>query len=43
VVGLGTWLSHVVVERTGNRFAARPVDEVLPPLKIGRPTLGEQR
>ena len=32
VVALGTWLSHVVVERTGNRFAARPVDDDLPPL-----------
>lgn len=32
VVAVGTWLSHVVVERTGQRFAVRPVDEDLPPL-----------
>jgi len=32
VVALGTWLSHVVVERTNNRFAARPVDDHLPTL-----------
>ncbi|MCC2675043.1 MAG: phnU 1, partial [Ramlibacter sp.] len=32
VVALGTYLSHVVVERTGNRFAPRPVDDALPPL-----------
>ncbi|MCC2633649.1 MAG: phnU 1 [Ramlibacter sp.] len=32
VVALGTYLSHVVVERTGNRFAAKPVDDALPPL-----------
>ena len=32
VVAIGTWLSHVVVERTGQRFAVRPVDEDLPPL-----------
>ena len=32
VVALGTWLSHLVVERTSNRFTARPVDEDLPPL-----------
>ena len=31
VVALGTWLSHVVVERTGNRLAARPIDQNLPP------------
>ena len=30
VVALGTYLSHVVVERTGNRFAARPVDDERP-------------
>ncbi len=32
VVALGTWLSHIVVERTGSRFTARPVDDALPPL-----------
>lgn len=32
VVALGTYLSHVVVERTGNRLATRPVDDALPPL-----------
>ncbi|MCD6076661.1 MAG: phnU 1 [Ramlibacter sp.] len=32
VVALGTYLSHVVVERTGSRFAPRPVDDALPPL-----------
>lgn len=34
VVALGTWLSHVVVERTGQRMQARPVDDHLPPLPI---------
>ncbi len=34
VVALGTYLSHVVVERTGNRFAPRPIDDNLPPLAI---------
>ncbi len=43
VVALGTWLSHVVVERTGQRLAARPVDEDLPPLPTAAPRLGEQR
>jgi iron(III) transport system permease protein len=37
VVAMGTWLSHVVVERTGQRFAARPVDDVLPPLPAQTP------
>ena len=37
VVALGTWLSHVVVERTGQRFAARQVDEQLPPLGAAVP------
>lgn len=38
VVALGTYLSHVVVERTGSRFAERPVDEeALPPLPAGVP------
>ena len=32
VVAIGTWMSHVVVERTGSRFASRPVDDPLPPL-----------
>ncbi len=32
VVAVGTWVSHAVVERTGQRFAARPVDSDLPPL-----------
>jgi iron(III) transport system permease protein len=32
VVAVGTWVSHVVVERTGQRFAARPIDDDLPPL-----------
>ncbi|MGV3493978.1 MAG: ABC transporter permease [Ramlibacter sp.] len=32
VVALGTYLSHVFVERAGNRFAAKPVDDALPPL-----------
>ncbi len=32
VVALGTYLSHVFVERAGNRFATRPVDDTLPPL-----------
>jgi iron(III) transport system permease protein len=37
VVALGTWLSHVVVERTGQRFATRPVDDDLPPLPAQTP------
>ena len=32
VVAIGTYLSHVAVERAGNRFATRPVDDSLPPL-----------
>ena len=32
VVALGTWLSHVVVERTGSRFVPQKVDAELPPL-----------
>jgi len=38
VVALGTWLSHVVVERTNHRFAARPVDDHLPPLPSPLPS-----
>lgn len=34
VVAVGTWLSHLVVERTGQRFAVRPIDEKLPPLAL---------
>jgi iron(III) transport system permease protein len=34
VVAIGTGLSHIVVERTGSRFAVRPLDEALPPLAI---------
>ena len=37
VVALGTWVSHVVVERTGQRVAARPVDNELPPLLPAAP------
>ena len=36
VVALGTYLSHMVVERTGNRFAARPIDDE-PPLRTSSP------
>ena len=45
VVAVGTWLSHRVVERTDQRFAARPVDEDLPPLPVMNPAPapGEQR
>lgn len=32
VVALGTYLSHLVVERAGNRHTTRVVDEELPPL-----------
>ena len=32
IVALGTYVSHLVVERAGNRLAQRPVDDVLPPL-----------
>jgi iron(III) transport system permease protein len=34
VVALGTWLSHVVVERSGQRLAPRPDGEELPPLQL---------
>ena len=37
VVALGTWVSHVVVERTGNRSASRPVDDERPPLPVAQP------
>ena len=44
VVAIGTWLSHLVVERTGQRLAQRPVDETLPPLRLGAAVAqGEQR
>ena len=38
VVALGTWLSHWVVERTGQRLVAKPLDEALPPLPLPLPT-----
>ncbi|MGJ7530465.1 ABC transporter permease [Variovorax sp. GB1P17] len=34
VVALGTYLSHVVVERAGRQLTQRPVDEVLPALPL---------
>ena len=34
VVAIGTWISHVVVERTGSRLTQRPVDDKLPPLAL---------
>jgi iron(III) transport system permease protein len=37
VVALGTYVSHVVVERTGARFATRPLDDELPPLPLAAP------
>ena len=37
VVALGTWLSHMVVERTGQRLQVQPVDVQLPPLRINAP------
>ncbi len=43
VVAIGTWVSHVVVERTGSRLTHRPVDEKLPPLALATPAPGEQR
>ncbi len=44
VVAIGTWLSHQVVERTGQRFAPRPVDVALPPLQLSAATTpGVQR
>ncbi|MCY1559014.1 hypothetical protein D9M68_960040 [compost metagenome] len=39
VVALGTYLSHLVVERTGQRLTARPLDEALPPLPIAAPVV----
>jgi iron(III) transport system permease protein len=39
VVALGTWLSHVVAERTGSRFAPQPVDDALPPLPAAPPAV----
>ncbi len=41
VVAIGTWLSHLVVERTGQRFTARPVDDKLPPLALAAARPGE--
>jgi iron(III) transport system permease protein len=32
VVALGTYASHVIVERTSNRYKERPLDDELPPL-----------
>ncbi len=32
IVALGTYVSHLVVERASNRLTQRPVDDVLPPL-----------
>ncbi|MBK6471868.1 MAG: iron ABC transporter permease [Betaproteobacteria bacterium] len=43
VVAIGTWISHVVVERTGSRLTPRPVDEKLPPLALATPAPGEPR
>ncbi len=43
VVAIGTWISHVVVERTGSRLTPRPVDEKLPPLSLATPAPGERR
>ncbi|MDP2008188.1 MAG: iron ABC transporter permease [Rubrivivax sp.] len=43
VVAIGTWISHVVVERTGSRLTQRPVDDKLPPLALATPASGEQR
>ncbi len=43
VVAIGTWISHVVVERTGSRLTQRPVDDKLPPLALATPGPGEQR
>jgi iron(III) transport system permease protein len=37
VVALGTYLSHVVVERSSSRFELRPIDAELPPLAITPP------
>jgi iron(III) transport system permease protein len=33
VVALGTYASHLIVERTSHRFAARPLDDDLPPVQ----------
>lgn len=43
VVAIGTWISHLVVERTGNRLTPRPVDDPLPPLALQGTGPGEQR
>ena len=43
VVAIGTWISHVVVERTGSRLTQRPVDDKLPPLALAAHASGEQR
>jgi iron(III) transport system permease protein len=43
VVAIGTWISHVVVERTGSRLTQRPVDDKLPPLAMATPAPGELR
>jgi iron(III) transport system permease protein len=44
VVAIGTWLSHVVAERTGNRFVTRVIDEDTPPLPaLSAATQGQAR
>ncbi len=37
VVALGTYLSHIVVERTSHRFAPQVVDDALPPIAPASP------
>ena len=37
VVAIGTWLSHIVVERTGARLHGSPLDDKLPPLAMAAP------
>ncbi|HZF78198.1 MAG TPA: hypothetical protein VEZ89_00265, partial [Rubrivivax sp.] len=45
-VAIGTWMSHLVVERTRSRFAPQPLDAALPPLPMTAavlaPIRGEQ-
>jgi len=43
VVAVGTWVSHVVVERTGSRLVPQVVDEKLPPLALATPGPGGSR
>lgn len=43
VVAVGTWVTHIVVERTGSRLVPQAVDEKLPPLALATQGPGGSR